>query len=165
MISNKGKFHTFQIDFKSEVDGSRYQGNFMIRKLSILDQAKISRRKSELCGGMYCVRDKDDKPTGQGIDEWTEWLNHMIALLETSIETAPQWWNLEEIYDESLLVAVFGEVMSYENSFRRRPGEDDKGGVDSGRGEGDSEEQRPQPNDALNAPKVVDGQVQAALDA
>jgi hypothetical protein len=165
MMNNKGKLHTFSIDHESEDSGQSYNGTFTSKKLSILDQTKISRRKSELCGGMYCVRDDDGNPTGRGIDEGTEFLNQMIGILEVAVVSHPVWWDLSELADEELLSKVFGEVMQFENSFRRPRGSKTGDNVGSGRSEGDSQEQHSKAVATDNAPKVVDGQVQASLDA
>ena len=160
----KNSTKTFIIDFTSPSNGEQYSGTFTCKKLSILDQTKISRRKSELCGGMYCVRDEDDKPTGQGIDNATEWINHMIAMLEVAIISSPPWWDLEEIYDEGLMVAVFEEVMAFEDSFRRPRGAEGGSTGRSRGGQEDSQEKHTKSVDDHNAPKVVDEKVQAALD-
>ena len=121
MLNDKTKLNTFNIDYTSKMEnGKVYQGSFTSKKLSILDQTKVSRRKSELCGGMYTVRDDKGDPTGQGIDEVSEWTSNMIAILETAIVTSPGWWDLEDIVDEDLMLAVFKEVMAFENTFRGR---------------------------------------------
>ena len=165
MINGKGKLHTFRIDHTAEYSGDTFQGTFTVKKISILDQSKISRRKSELCGGMYCVKDDDDNPTGRGIDGDTEFGNQMVAILEVVIATAPEWWDLDVLDDEELLGKVFKEVMEFENSFRRPRRSQPTNEVSGGSGEGNSQEQHTKANIDNNAPKVVDGQIQASLDA
>jgi hypothetical protein len=114
---------------------------------------------------MYCVRDPEGNPTGRGIDAWTEFVNHMISMLEVAIVSKPVWWNLEEIYDEDLLNKVFEEVMEFENSFRR-PARTAGGSGDGDGGSGeDSTKEHPQADSGGNAPKMVDREVLASLDA
>lgn len=162
---NKGKTKSFSIDYMSEIDQFQYQGAFTSKKMSIMDQTRVSRRRSELCGGMYCVRDEDGNPTGQGIDEWAEVQSRMIAILEVALVQKPAWWDLAEIGDEELLGKVFEEVMLFENTFRKFGGEDTTSGDSSASSEGDGEGQCKEPVLDNHASKVVDGQVSASLDA
>lgn len=159
------KRKTFTIDYLSDATGDKYTGAFTSKKLSILDQAKISRRKSELCGGMFCVRDDDGNPTGQGIDEWSEVQARMIAILEVALVQKPQWWDLDVLYDEELLGKVFEEVMLFENTFRRRAGTSNPSEVGDGSSQGDSQGTHTEANNISNAPQVVDEKVSASLDA
>lgn len=160
----KGKIHTFSIKHKL-IDGEELEGQFSCRKQAILDFSKIQRRKSELCGGAYCVRDDNGNATGQGIDEETEYINHVIAVLETMLVTWPQWWDLSVLDDFALLTAVYSEVQKFENSFRRRPGQAPEGEGSVLGGEGAGEKERKEAKSGGNAPKVVDQKVSAALDA
>jgi len=165
-MNDKTKLHTFNIDYTSKMEsGKNYQGSFTSKKLSILDQTKISRRKSELCGGMYTVRDDDGKPTGQGIDEVSEWTSNMIAILEVAIISSPPWWDLKELVDDQLMMDVFKEVMEFENSFRGRGrSEDTRDGSDIS-GEESSQRQHQKSNNSDNAPKMVDEEIPITLDA
>lgn len=165
MINSKGKTNSFSIDHRSEIDEFHYQGSFTSRKMSILDQTRISKRKSEICGGMFTVRDDAGNPTGQGIDEWTEVQGRMIAILEVALVQKPEWWDLGVIGDEDLIGKVFEEVMLFENSFRGRGRAQAQGQDGSGGGQGNGQEQHAPSIDDNNAPKVVDKQVSAALDA
>jgi hypothetical protein len=146
-------------------DGEVLEGQFTTKRLSIKDRGRIGVRKSQLAGGMYCVRDEEGRPTGQGIDEHTDWLNSMIAHLEVCLEQKPQWWNLDELADIELVQSVYQEVMDFELSFFR--GADrGEGGREPGQvGAGGSGSQ-PAQTDAGNKPTPVVGkEVQAALDA
>jgi hypothetical protein len=160
----KGKLHTFKINHKSD-NGEDYEGTFACRKQSIIDHSKISRRKSELSGGMYTVKDEDGNPTGQGIDEETETINHIIATLEQVLVQKPDWWDLTVLDDYKLITSVFSEVQKFEASFRGRRGSGDSDTGHLSSSEGSSEEERAQSNAANNAPKVVDKKVSTSLDA
>ena len=159
------RLHTFNIDIESEVDEKHYQGAFTCRKAAVIDFSKISKRKSELSGGRYCVIDDDGKPTGQGIDEYSDGLNNLVATLETLLVSAPDWFNVEEIGDNDVMMAIFKEVMAFQNSFRRRrrPEAEAPGADSSSQGNSSSESEAA--NLDHNAPKVVDRQVPVALDA
>ena len=109
------KLNTFSIDYYSKVEQRQFEGKFTVRIASMADKSRIAVRKAQILGGMYCVRDEDGKPTGRGIDEDTEWVSHMQAYLETVLAQKPDWFKLDEIIDEALILKVFAEVMKYEN--------------------------------------------------
>ncbi len=162
---NKGKLHTFSINYTSEIDGKDYIGQFTCRKQSILDQTRITKKKSDLCGGMYCVRDLEGNPTGQGIDEYSESFGFALATLQTVLVSKPEWWDLDSISDQELIFKVFSEVSDFENSFRRRGRSQNRDEGNNGSSEeGSEKEHKETVNDSLPK-KVVDEQVQAALDA
>jgi len=156
------KTHTFTVDIKSEVDDTHYRGNFTVKRLSVADNSALRLRKTQLCGGYYCVRDEDGNPTGKGMDADAELTNFAIAYLETAIHkgSAPPWWNLDEITDEEVLFKVFREAWDWENSFRSRG---KKANSRSG-GEDDSEKEYSEANGGSGPKKVVDKQVQASLE-
>ena len=157
--------HTFIMDYQSDIDQRQYNGTFSCTRMNVLARSKISIRRSQLCGGMYCVRDDEGKPTGQGIDEETEGLNYMFAVLEVLLVQKPEWFKLEDITDESVIIQAFKEVMSFDNSFRagRRATTEENGTVGSNQGASASESKK---SDNLGAPKkVVDPEIHAALDA
>ena len=106
---------TFSINIKSEVDERRYEGSFIIKRLSIRDSAKLQVRKIQLSNGMHY---DPDAPPGQGLDISTSVLNHMLAHLEIAVDSSPGWWDLDEITDPDVINAVYEEVLSFENSKR-----------------------------------------------
>ena len=163
-MSNNSNQHTFSINYTSEDTGDTFSGQFTSKRQSILDKTRIQRRKSELAGGMYCVRDDKGQPTGQGIDEDTEWFNFAVAILEVTLIAKPTWWDFENLADEGVVLKVYEEVMKHENSFRRRTGPaNDRGERVASSSETGAEEHQESVN--ANLPKkVVDGQVQASLD-
>lgn len=157
--------HTFSINHSSEIDQKEYAGQFTCNRLTVMARSRISIKKSQLCGGMYCVRDEDNKPTGLGIDEETEGLNYMLASLEVLLIQKPEWFKPEEISDEAVIIKVFREVMAFDNSFRvgRGTTAQENGPVGSGEGTGAKKSQ--EANLAGAPKKVVDPEIQAALDA
>ena len=161
------KTKTFQIDYKSDMDDQEYSGQFTCRKMTVADVSKINIRKSQLCGGMYCVKDEDGKPTGQGIDEDTDFFNYMIAMLEAQLVQKPAWWKLDEIIDQGLVTAVFKEVSAFESSFRRRG--DGGNTPDEGAAEGSAKDSASKSTESSindsHPKKVVGSEVQSALDA
>lgn len=154
------KTHTFTVDIKSEVDDTHYRGNFTVKRLSVADNSALRLRKTQLCGGFYCVRDEDGNPTGKGMDAEAEFNNYAIAYLETAIQSAPPWWNLDEIADEEVIFKVFKEAFEWENSFRNRG----KKANSRPSGEGDSEKEHSETNGGSSPKKMVDKQVQASLE-
>jgi hypothetical protein len=162
---NANNRKTFQFSYTSEDDGHKYEGQFTTKRLSIKDRGMIGVRKSQLMGGMYCVRDDKGNPTGQGVDEDTDFLNAMIAHLEVSLMQKPQWWNLDEIADMGLVRAVYQEVADFEMSFFRGSDGSNSQGESGQVGSGNSGEKRPGPGSGNAPTPVVDQKVQAALDA
>lgn len=156
------KTHTFTVDIKSEVDDTHYRGNFTVKRLSVADNSALRLRKTQLCGGYYCVRDEDGNPTGKGMDAEAELNNFAIAYLEIAIQkgSAPAWWDLDEISDEDVLFKVFKEAWAWENSFRNRG----KKPNPSPGSEGNSEKEHSETDRGSTPKKMVDKQVQASLE-
>ena len=149
--------HVFSIDYQSDQDETRYQGKFTIKKLSIRDIAAMGVRKAQLNGGMHY----DPAHPGRGIDKDTDENNAMIAHLELSIKDAPSWWNLDVITDTGLIVTVFQEVMTFEQTFLSRQSD---GALARISGEGGSSTTVPQTNHAGSVVPVVVEKVQASLE-
>jgi len=162
---NKGKLNTFNLDFTSEEDDEVYKGQFTSRKLSIMDHSKVQRRRNELNGGHHCVTDDDGNFTGVGMDPETDYFHYMIAVLEVCLIQKPSWWDFDTLYDRSVVMKVFSEVMTFENSFRkRRRGTAQESNTSAG-SQGNSTKEPEEPlNDHLPQ-KVVGKEVQASLDA
>lgn len=113
--------HTFNINYISDVDDTRYIGTFTCKKLSIMDIAALGVRKAQLNGGMYY----DERNPGKGVDFETDDYNAMLSHLEISLVNTPNWWDLRSISDVDLITAVYREVAKFEASFlerRRRAG-------------------------------------------
>ena len=161
---NTNNRKTFTLNHKIE-DGTIMAGTFTTKRLSIRDRGQIGVKKSQLSGGMYCVKDDDGKPTGQGIDENTDYLNAMVAHLAVCLIQEPDWWNLDEISSIGLVQAVYEEVMDFEMSFFRSA----DGGKDQGRsgqvGENGSGDANTQAGTGGPPTQVVGQEVQASLDA
>lgn len=153
--------NTFMIDHESEVDSRRYKGKFVSKKLTIRDIAALGVRKSQLNGGMH----HDAGHPGYGVDEQTDEFNNMIAHLELSIVEAPDWWNLDEITDVTLLGYVYKEVVTFENTFLGRGGNTQAdGGSASGDSEGSGQEDTSPTKSDGNTPTVVGKEVSNTLE-
>lgn len=162
---NTKRLHTFRKEIHSDFEDKDYEGQFTCRKASVMDQSKIARRKAELSGGMFCVRDDDGNPTGQGLDEEAEMLNYAIATLEVLLVQKPDWYNLEEIVDGAMIWSVYKEVMEFQNIFRGRRGDTTQAPEAARSSQGTSTSERKETDGGHNSPKVVDGKVPIALDA
>jgi hypothetical protein len=149
--------HTFNIDVLT--DRRRYTGTFTTKKLSIRDLTQLGVRKVQLNGGLHY----DATNPGKGIDYATDELNSMVAHMGLAITTAPDWWNLDDLVDLSVLVTVYDEVISFENTFLRRR-ETPEGDGSRGSSQGDSAQEDAQANPAGSDSAVVGEQVQAALE-
>jgi hypothetical protein len=165
MAGLRDKTNVFIVNHVLE-SGERLHGQFTSKKMSIMDRSRIGVRRSQLAGGMYCVRDDDGKATGQGIDSTTDWLNWMIATMEICLVQKPTWFNLAELDDLELLEKVFTEVMTFESSFRGP--QDGSTALGEGHRTGSENTRGAQPEGEVasgSAPKVVVQKVQASLDA
>lgn len=162
------KTHTFNTRYYSPLDEKQYDGQFTVKVATFMDKTRIATRKSQLLGGMYCVRDEEGNPTGRGVDEVTEWDAYVIAYLENCLIQKPDWWQFEgpnAITDEKIVHMVMKEAMQHENSFRGRGGPATEGANGSLPGsEGAGAPQLAQANAGNPAPKVVDREVSAALE-
>lgn len=149
--------HTFNVDVLTE--RRRYTGTFTTKKLSVRDLTQLGVRKVQLNGGLHY----DAEKPGQGIDFATDDMNAMIAHMELALTAIPDWWNLDEITDLAVIYEVYGEVISFENSFLRRRGTS-QGEGPGGSGQEDSAKTEAQANTDGSDPAVVVEQVQASLE-
>lgn len=164
-MSDKNKQTTFSYKWEDD-DGNVQVGTFTTKRLSVLDRSKLSVRKSQLSGGMYCVRDENNHPTGQGIDPDTDYLNTVIAHLELALIQKPIWFKLDEISDVNVLYEIYEKVLDFEMTFFRR--RDRSAAEGSQSGEGGETSSSPEPTvqgPGAAATQVVGQEVQAALDA
>lgn len=137
--------------------GEEFEGQFTCRKLSIKQMAAVQVRKATLNGGFYF----DENKPGQGVDEDTDWTNHMIAHLEIALIQAPMWFNLDEIYDLDLVLAVYAEVAKFENEFNSpQP----RAAISSGSSQTDSGGTGEQSGSAGRTEAVGRGEVPPSLD-
>ena len=158
--------HVFNIDYTNPETGEHFAGSFTCKRASINDMIKMQAKKVELSKGYYCVRDEDGNPTGRGLDEDADFTNTVLARLSVVILSAPEWWNLDELNDFSLIMAVWNEVRSFESTFRRPAGGSQPGGqkLDSGSQDAGST-QRTETDAGHRTKAVVDEEVSVALDA
>ncbi len=153
--TNAKNLHTFNIDYKSDVDDTRYTGAFTVKRLGIADLASLGVRKAQLNGGYY----HDVKNPGRGVDSDTDEMNAILAHLDVCLVKIPDWWDMSNVSDIGLLYAVYQEVMAFESSFR---GRGSNGPTVSG--EETSEETREGTGQPPAVREVVDAKVQASLE-
>jgi len=159
--AKNGMLKTFSVDHLSEVDGTRYQGSFTCKKLSIRDVATLGVRKAQLNGGMHY----DSTSPGHGVDAQTDDFNNMLSHLEISLKSCPAWWNLDTISDITLIGTIYKEVISFENSFLSgSAGKTSDTAELSGDSEGSSSVSTSESNVAPAVTAVVGQEVQAALE-
>lgn len=149
--------HTFNVDVLT--DRRRYTGTFTTKKLSISDLAQIGVRKVQLNGGLHY----DPDNPGKGIDFATDELNSMLAHMGLAVTAAPDWWNMDEITDLTVILEVYKEVISFENTFLGS-GQSSGGKGSGGSGQADSTKTEESTNPAGGDQPVVVGQVQASLE-
>lgn len=96
---------TVFVEFKSEVDGRTYNGDFTFKRLTIGDIARVGVERARLNNGL-------------AVDETTDRLNEMFAALRFAVVKAPDWWKPEDLFDGRLLVHVHERYMEFASSFR-----------------------------------------------
>lgn len=164
------RLNTFAFTYHSKLEEKTYQGSITMRIPGMLERLSISTRKSQILGGMYCVRDeKTNEPTGRGVDDNTEYTAHVQAWLEHCIVQPPDWLKFggdDAPMDEGVFFTLFKEASTYETKFRDRGRTADStvGGSASG-GQADGAAQPAQANGGSAPTEVVGREVQASLDA
>ena len=149
------KQHTFTIQHSTD-DGTLLEGQFTTKKLSIREFTAVTVRKIQMNGGYH----HDESHPGQGIDEHTDYTNHMMATLEMCLIQKPAWFDLSTMDDLDLMIKVYRTCVDFENSFSpQRKAAANVGGSQVGGG-GTSD----QPRAAGSVTEVGRGQVQPSLD-
>lgn len=151
------KTKTFEIDMEG-VDGERYRGTFIVKRMTLADWGELGVLKSKLSGGYYTVRDEYGEPTGVGLDPTIDYMISAWAQcwVATKLQR-PDWFDRETLEDNTVLNAVYKEVTEFENSFRKS-----RGNAGDGEGSGEKEHEggeRPEgvPEDLVEQPlpKIV----------
>lgn len=148
--------HTFMIQHRTE-EGVLLEGQFTVKKLSIREHTAITVRKIQLNGGFH----HDENKPGYGIDEQTDYTNHILATLELSLIQKPAWFDVGTIEDVDLMLKIYRVCVDFENggTSPQRGAATSVGGSQAGGG-GTSE----QPRAAGSVAEVGRGQVQPSLD-
>ena len=100
-------FRAFSFDF-TDSDGIRRVGTFVVKRLTIGEAGQVGVRVAMLNGGM-----------DGGVPPAVAVLNSMRAHLEFALVERPEWFVMENLYDERIIFGVYGEVAKFEDSFRR----------------------------------------------
>lgn len=152
---------TFNIKHTDTDTGQVLEGQFTSKRLAVRDKGQLKVRTAQLCGGMYCVRDDETgKPTGQGIDPETEFMNQMIAHLEIALIQKPMWFDLGSITDMSLIGEVYNRVLEHEVKFKSG----EQGSGSSGVGTQNGSQQYSGTNTGNVITPLVGKEVQSTLD-
>jgi hypothetical protein len=86
-------------------DGKMYSGDFTFKRLTIAEVARVGAEIARLNGG-------------NRVDQTTELINTMLAHFKYAIVSAPEWWNVDELYDLAVMRGVFELLWEHEQSFR-----------------------------------------------
>lgn len=120
--AGKKRIHVADIDL-THID-PEYIGKFKFHHPTVLERMQIGVLKSQLLQGME----------GR-VDVLTDNIAHMSATLEVVIDSAPDWFNVNNIYDYEVLDAVYEEYIKWYNSFRTRNQQSDNEGDSQGSAE------------------------------
>jgi len=147
---------SFHLDYYSEQEGKTFQGLFVVRRPTIIDQARIEAEKSKILGGRYF----DPDNPGMGVPEFAYNIAEAIAYLRVLLVDAPEWWEDGEILDAGVLFEVYSEAQTID-PFRKieRREKDSPRGQDGGDGK-NSHQERDDANSDDVLKDLVDEEVQ-----
>jgi len=164
MSEEKSLVKTFDISYKSKVDGKFYTGLFEVRKMTIGQQIKKGILKARLAEG-----NGHDYITGRGVQLHIENMIDMVAHLEIALVRKPEWCkDLLNFVDPAVLEEIYGEAAAFEASFLPfRPNGSDEGDRDRGDNGGKGSDREGQDGGSVESPEgldvvhreMVDGQV------
>lgn len=129
---------TFNVEYVDPDTDKKVIGTFTVKRASLGDLSQFGIVKARLNGG-------------QNVDRGIDWMNEMIAFCQVTLTDAPAWWDPIEMYDQTILVAVYGHVRSFQDSFRNRRVGQQRGPAANGSGA---------PAGDRVAPAVVEQEVQ-----
>lgn len=89
-----------------EDDGSEHEGNFIVRRLTVGEDARVGVVKASLAASLQ-------------VDDSTSSILHVIAKLSLCLLEKPDWFKPTEMYDYDIVLAVYGRVLAFEESFRK----------------------------------------------
>jgi len=145
---------TFRVSYYSPTDDRTYEGTFLVRRPTLVQQMQITAKKSHLLGGLF----HDETNPGVGVPEEMDTLAEMMAFLTMCVVDGPPWWG-EELYDPGVLFAIFSEAVNID-PFRGLPVEQTMGGSSPGRTGEDRDHQRDGAGHNDRAAALVDEEVQ-----
>jgi len=99
----------FEKDFHftyTDDSGKVFEGDFLIKKMSLTAIGKVGVIKARLNGGM-------------NVEPHIDMLHQWMAQCQVSMLKAPDWFNFDKMQDMHLLGRIHDEVVKFENSFRR----------------------------------------------
>lgn len=99
---------TFAIEERGD-DGKMYAGDFTIKRLSIGNLGRVGTEIARLNGG-------------NTVDQTTDYINTAIAHFKFAIVKAPDWFDVDKLYEPKVIKKVFDTILEHERSFR--PSED-----------------------------------------
>ena len=109
---------SFNIDYYSKQEARSFSGLFVVKRPTIMDQARIEAEKSKVLGGRY--HDADNP--GVGVPGFADNIAEAVSYLNVVIVDAPNWWNGGDLYDAELLFRIYEEARNLD-PFRREEGE------------------------------------------
>lgn len=113
---------TFIVEYTDPDTGKKVIGTFTVKRATLGDLGTFGILKSRLNGGL-------------NVDGGIDWMNEMIAFCQATLTDTPAWWNPSDLYDQTLLVRVYGRVRAFQDSFRdRRVGEQRGAAANDGSG-------------------------------
>lgn len=87
-------------------DGAALEGNFLVKRLSLGEQAQIGVNKARLAQSLQ-------------VDPNTDSTLQMFAYLQAALIEKPDWFKPAEMFDDDLIIQVYRRCLAFEASFRK----------------------------------------------
>jgi hypothetical protein len=107
VLQGSKRVHSKTMDF-TEFDPT-YIGKFVFHHPTIMERAQIGVMKTKMLEGMREVELIADN------------IIHMIATLHYVLDSTPDWFDPQNMYDYEILDEVYEEYNQWQRTFRRKP--------------------------------------------
>lgn len=99
------KQQQFSVDYTGP-DGEHLDGNFIVKRLSIGEQAQVGVSKARMAQSL-------------NVDTGTDYTLQMFATLNAAIIEKPAWFNPTDMFDDDLVIQIYRRCLAFEASFRK----------------------------------------------
>lgn len=104
------KIFTFQIELEGSTTRTKYNGEFIFQIPNLKTQAKISKHKAMLNGGLEDI-----------LDLGTRNLHHMISYLKYTLIQVPEFWEKSDcgydLFDSNVIEEIYNKVLDFEQKW------------------------------------------------
>lgn len=103
--SKFAKQQQFSVDYTGP-DGEHLEGVFMVKRLTIGEQAQVGITKARMAQSLT-------------VDPGTDSTLQMFSTLNAALIEKPAWFNPADLFDDDLVIQVYRRCLAFEASFRK----------------------------------------------